>query len=69
MPFIEIPVEINTLVCVVKSNQHDGAWVEPALFNLTHIEGWGKTVFLTFSEAIKAAAKMNGKEDKQNAND
>ena len=50
--YIPLPVPINTLVCVVRFNQHDGSWVEPALFKADMASEWGNTVFATFGEAL-----------------
>lgn len=62
MPSIEIPVELNTPICVVKFNQHDGAWIEAELFSLKHLSIWGIYAFQTYSEAEIAMNKINRKE-------
>ena len=57
-PFIEIPVEINTPICVIKANQHDGYWIEAELFQLHHLSQWGSMAFKTYPEAKKAADEL-----------
>lgn len=56
---IVLPVPIGTPVLMISSNQHDGPYISPVMFEVCMCAGWGNTYFATYKEAKAAEIKAS----------
>ena len=66
---IKLPCELGKLICRITFNQHDGYCIAVDHFDVSMIEEFGKTVFLSVGEAEKACLEKQSGFRKVTRND